>query len=250
MTSAVKCRRRVDDGQAAAVDGNRVAMVGVRVRAGPWIVSRTESPGSRCDHGAELLDQAGEHQAHLLCHVSVGGGCPAVAAAGPMSRSAGRSASVMVATPRSAGVRLAGPSSVGSDVSDEHVDEPALGRRPPGGPTLEQTWWRSRAQLGERPSGSRVRVQRLGGVVENPRKRERALADDYAQRLALGGSGWSSSSRTVSRGSSARTVPVPADRVAGARSGWTSAGRRCRRSSGCCRPRPRSGRRAWSRTSR
>ena len=104
------------DGQAAAVDGDRVAQPGVRedvlgMDGEPDGITLVLDPGD----GAELLDDPGEHQLSPGCMVRRTFGCsPSRPSSTVTSVTTGRNASAIVVIPRSATAERPAPSSIGA----------------------------------------------------------------------------------------------------------------------------------------
>ena len=125
MTSAVQQLAVVrGDGQAAAVDGDRVAETGV-LEHGGGAHGEADRVALVLDglDGAELLDDSGEHvSASLWCWVTVLGrsvkrtlgSSPSIAASTVTSVTVGRNASAMVVIPRSATAGRPAPRSSGA----------------------------------------------------------------------------------------------------------------------------------------
>ena len=226
---AVALRR---DGQAAAVDRDRVAEPGVA--RGRW--SRGWSagwrrPGPRRRDGAELLDDAGEHQwspsSGFMVRRTFGCSPSGRRRATVTSVTAGRNASAIVVIPRSA-TALRARRRAASARRRRRPRRPArpAGTPPPasGRPRGRRAGGRARTARSSASRGSRVRRRtRLGAVVEDPPAAGQvAQAHHGAQRLVRPAARRTRRGRSA-RGSSTSTVLVPTSITSHcARSRWVS----------------------------
>ena len=183
------------DGQAAAVDGDRVAEPGVGqhvlgVDGQPEGVALVLDPG----HGAELLDDPGEHQLSLFRGVSMSRTSvwPSPASGSTVtSVTSSLSAPAIVVIPRSPDGRGAGTEQQGGDVDDDLVDQ--AGVQEGGGQgraaLQEHVLPVAGEQVGERLARvAGAQLQRLDGQAgrrrEDPVGRiEVALPHHHAERL-------------------------------------------------------------------
>ena len=161
------------DGEAAAVDGDRVAQPGIRqhvlgVDGEPDGIALVLDPGD----GAELFDDPGEHQLSPGCMVRRTFGCsPSRPSSTVTSVTTGRSACGDGGDSQVGDGLLAGAEQHRGDVGDDLVDQPGpQERRGEGRAALEEDVLavpgEQRLQRGLGVAGAQV--QRLGMVVEDP----------------------------------------------------------------------------------